>query len=128
MTARTVPSSSAPIAEKKVSLIVIQNAPSTSYLSKISSMPLPSAGWRWWARASALQHRVGPAPCQRRWTHLPLRPRSGAGRRGCRVARAGLVAGRPEVGLDRLVEGAVALHLLDRVCDLVAEGRVTLLE
>src|SRR6476646_938639 len=53
---------------------------------------------------------------------------SGTGSRRRRVAGARLVVGRSQVVRDGLVERAVALHLLDRVGDLLAEGRVALLE
>ena len=44
ITARIVPITNAPIAEKKVSLMVIQNAPKIAYLSKMSSTTPLSAG------------------------------------------------------------------------------------
>src|SRR6476620_6906106 len=53
---------------------------------------------------------------------------SGTGGRRRRVAGARLVVGRSQVARDGLVERAVALHLLDRVGDLLAQGGVALLE
>src|SRR5215203_552934 len=120
-TAMTVPMRSEPIAESTDSWIVTQKAPRTSYSLRISPTRHLSSG------RAVPRHAVGPYG-RTAYRGRDVRVPSGAGVRRRGVAGAGLVVRRPEVLVDDLLPLAVGDHLLDRVGDLLALGRVALLE
>ena len=116
MTATMVPISSAPIAAKTVSLIVIQNAPSTSYSASSSKNPP--------IRPSSCRY-AGPARAGRRPTRSPRPTR----RRPVSAGWSGvdLEPGRAEVRVDAFCQ-VRGDHLRDRRVDLLAELGVALLQ
>src|SRR6478609_2847291 len=133
-----VPTTNAPMAEKKVSSSVMPNAEKTLYWDSSSPMRPSALSSVWTCRGQVVTysapHEGGMPPARVSGRHTPCSwccSAGGAARRAARcglgrVTRTGLEARRAEVLLDRLLPLTRADPLVDRVGDLLAERRVAL--